>query len=39
MSTHTRDDHHHPVDADVPLGYYEVMETAVRELLIGDQLL
>ncbi len=39
MSTHTRDDHHHPVDADVPLGYYEVMETAVRELLIGKKLI
>jgi nitrile hydratase alpha subunit len=37
MSTHTHDDHHHAVDADAPLGYYEVMETAVRELLIGKK--
>ncbi|HWS67158.1 MAG TPA: nitrile hydratase subunit alpha [Steroidobacteraceae bacterium] len=39
MSTHTHDDHHRPVDADAPVGYYEVMETAVRELLIGKQLI
>jgi nitrile hydratase alpha subunit len=39
MSTHTHDDHHHPVDADAPPGYYEVMETAVRELLIGKHLI
>ena len=39
MSTHTHDDHHRPVDADAPVGYYEVMETAVRELLIGKKLI
>ena len=39
MSARTHDDHQHPVDADAPLGYYEVMETAVRELLIGKQLI
>jgi nitrile hydratase alpha subunit len=39
MSTHTHDDHHHPADADAPLGYYEVMETAVRELLISKHLI
>jgi nitrile hydratase len=39
MSTHTHDDHHHPVDADASLGYYEVMETAVRELLIRKHLI
>jgi nitrile hydratase len=39
MSTHTHDDHHHSIDANATLGYYEVMETAVRELLIGKKLI
>ena len=39
MSTHNHDDHRHPIDADATLGYYEVMETAVRELLIGKKLI
>ncbi len=39
MSTLNHDDDHHPVDADGPIGYYEVMETAVRELLIAKQLI
>jgi nitrile hydratase alpha subunit len=39
MSTHNHHDHHHPIDADATLGYYEVMETAVRELLIGKKLI
>ena len=39
MPTHNRDHHHHPSDADATLGYYEVMETAVRELLIGKKLI
>jgi nitrile hydratase alpha subunit len=38
MSTHN-DDHHHSIDANATLGYYEVMETAVRELLIGKKLI
>jgi nitrile hydratase alpha subunit len=38
MSTHNHDDHH-SVDVHAPIGYYEVMETAVRELLIGKQLI
>jgi hypothetical protein len=37
MPTHNHDDHHHSIDADATLGYYEVMETAVRELLIGKK--
>jgi nitrile hydratase alpha subunit len=39
MPTHNHDDHHHPIDADATLGYYEVMETAVRELLIAKKLI
>jgi nitrile hydratase alpha subunit len=38
MPTHNHDDHH-PIDADATLGYYEVMETAVRELLIAKKLI
>ena len=39
MSLHNHEDHHHPIDAAATLGYYEVMETAVRELLIGKKLI
>lgn len=39
MPTHNHDDHHHPIDADATLGYYEVMEIAVRELLIAKKLI
>jgi nitrile hydratase len=39
MSTHNHDDHHQSIDADATPGYYEVMETAVRELLIGKKLI
>lgn len=39
MPTQNHDDHHHPIDADATLGYYEVMETAVRELLIAKKLI
>jgi len=37
MSTHNHDDHHQSIDADATPGYYEVMETAIRELLIGKK--
>jgi nitrile hydratase len=43
METHT--DHHHPhapaqdANADTPPGYYEIMETAVRELLVEKKLI
>jgi nitrile hydratase alpha subunit len=37
MSTHNHDEH--SVDVHAPIGYYEVMETAMRELLIGKQLI
>jgi nitrile hydratase len=39
MSTHNHDDHHHSVDVHAPIGYYEIMETAMRELLIDKQLI
>ena len=39
MSAHNHDDPHQSIDADATPGYYEVMETAVRELLIGKKLI
>ena len=44
METHT-DHHHHPhapvpgADSDSPPGYFEIMETAVRELLVEKKLI
>jgi hypothetical protein len=37
MSTH--DDHEHDDSPDAPPGYYEIMETAVRELLVEERLI
>jgi nitrile hydratase alpha subunit len=38
MKNHEESEHHHPPAADLPApGYYEIMETAVRELLIERQ--
>jgi nitrile hydratase alpha subunit len=38
MNNHEESHHHHPPAADLPApGYYEIMETAVRELLIEKQ--
>src|SRR5277367_1935454 len=41
MTTHDHDhDHDHPKTADEPMpGYYEIMEIAVRELLVEKKLI